>query len=131
MGFEAFFAAATRRDSGPGVSPYPYQRKLAEGRWPETLIVPTGFGKTVAVLGAWLWKRKAGDAGTPRRLIYCLPMCTLVEQTAAAEAWIEVAKRQLDLEVCLDVLIGGRAKEKRIPDWIMHPDEPAAMSAIM
>lgn len=128
MNFEAFFAAATRRESESGRSPYPYQRKLAEEGWPETLIVPTGFGKTAAVLGAWLWKLKSGDPGTPRRLVYCLPMRTLVEQTAAAaEAWIEAAKRQLALEVRLDVLIGGRAKEKRIPDWIMHPDEPAIL----
>jgi CRISPR-associated endonuclease/helicase Cas3 len=135
--FEAFFAAATRREFQSGHSPYPYQRKLAEGGWPETLIVPTGFGKTAAVLGAWLWKLKADDPRTPRRLVYCLPMRTLVEQTAAAaEAWIEAAKRQLRLEVRLDVLIGGRAldvliggrgKEKRIPDWIMHPDEPAIL----
>lgn len=128
MEFEAFFAAATRRESESGRSPYPYQRKLAEGDWPETLVVPTGFGKTATVLGAWLWKLKAGDPGTPRRLVYCLPMRTLVEQTAAAaEAWIEAAKRQLDLEVRLDVLIGGRAKERRIPCWIMRPDDPAIL----
>lgn len=128
MDFETFFVAATRRESKSGRSPYPYQRKLAEEGWPETLIVPTGFGKTAAVLGAWLWKLKLGDPRTPRRLVYCLPMRTLVEQTAAAaEAWIEAAKRQLNLEVRLDVLIGGRAKEKRIPDWIMHPDEAAIL----
>lgn len=128
MNFERFFVAATQRESKSGCSPYPYQRKLAEGGWPETLIVPTGFGKTAAVLGAWMWKLRSGGPGTPRRLVYCLPMRTLVEQTAAAAAaWIEAAKRQLDLEVRLDVLIGGRAKEKRIPDWIMHPDEAAIL----
>ncbi len=80
------------------------------------------------MLGAWLWKLKAGDPGMPRRLVYCLPMRTLVEQTAAAaEAWIEAAKRQLDLEARLDVLIGGRAKERRIPCWIMRPDDPAIL----
>jgi CRISPR-associated endonuclease/helicase Cas3 len=126
--FETFFAAATRVESESRRTPYPYQRKLAEGRWPETLIVPTGFGKTAAVLGAWLWKLKVGDPGTPRRLVYCLPMRTLVEQTAAAaEAWIETARHQLDLDVRLDVLIGGRAKEKRIPDWIMHLDQPTML----
>lgn len=128
MDFETFFEAATWRDSKAGCSPYPYQQKLAEAEWPETLVVPTGFGKTAAVLGAWLWKLKVSDLGTPQRLVYCLPMRALVEQTAAAaEAWIEAAKRQLNFEVRLDVLIGGRAKEKRIPDWITHPDEPAIL----
>ncbi|MCL4714159.1 MAG: CRISPR-associated helicase Cas3' [Hyphomonadaceae bacterium] len=124
MVFETFFEAATRR----GIRPYPYQLKLAHDPWPETLIVPTGFGKTAAVLGAWLWKLKAGDPGTPKRLVYCLPMRTLVEQTeAAAKTWIAAAKRELDLDVRHDVLIGGRSQEKRIPDWIMRPDEPAIL----
>lgn len=124
MVFETFFEAATRRD----MRPYPYQEKLAHKPWPETLIVPTGFGKTAAVLGAWLWKLKEGDPSTPRRLVYCLPMRTLVEQTAAAaERWIAAAKRELGVKPRLDVLIGGRPKEKRIPDWIMRPDEPAIL----
>jgi CRISPR-associated endonuclease/helicase Cas3 len=128
LDFETFFSEATRRESESGRSPYPYQEKLAKRDWPETLIIPTGFGKTAAVLSAWIWKLKSGDPSTPRRLVYCLPMRTLVEQTAkAAEAWIEAAKRQLDIEVRLDILTGGRAKEKRIPDWIMHPDEPTIL----
>ncbi len=128
MNFQDFFSAATRSESKPGFAPFPYQTRLTEKHWPETLIVPTGFGKTAAVLGAWLWKLHSSDAGTPRRLIYCLPMRSLVEQTAAtAKAWIEAAKGTFGLDVRLDVLIGGRAKEKRIPDWIMHPEMPAIL----
>lgn len=84
MDFKTFFASMVRHESETARAPYPYQQKLAEGGWPETLIIPTGFGKTAAVLSAWLWKLKIGDPGTPRRLVYCLPMRALVEQTAAA-----------------------------------------------
>ncbi len=121
MIFEAFFDTATRHEAGPKRTPYPYQQKLAEREWPETLVVPTGFGKTAAVLGAWLWKIKSGDPDTPRRLVYCLPMRTLVEQTAmAAEKWIATAESALGLKVHLDVLLGGRPTNRRIPDWIMR-----------
>jgi CRISPR-associated endonuclease/helicase Cas3 len=123
ISFHAFFAAA----EGKG-SPYPYQHKLAEGPWPETLVVPTGFGKTAAVLGAWLWKRGKCDAETPRRLVYCLPMRTLVEQTAASvERWADAAARHLGLKVHRDILIGGRTDKRRIPAWILHPEVPAIL----
>lgn len=128
MTFDAFFEAATPRDAGLKRTPYPYQRKLAECEWRETLVVPTGFGKTAAVLAAWLWKIRARDPGTPRRLVYCLPMRTLVEQTATtAMNWIATAQSALGLKVHLDVLVGGRPKKQRIPDWIMHADEPAVL----
>ena len=109
MNFEAFF-----RTGSEGCRPYPYQTGLAECAWRETLVVPTGFGKTSAVLAAWLWKIALGDAETPRRLVYCLPMRTLVEQTeATARSWIEVAHQVLGLNVQLDVLMGGRSDGRR------------------
>ncbi len=61
--------------------PYPYQTRLAVEPWPDVLDVPTGMGKTYAVVLAWLYKRLNGDSETPRRLVYCLPMRVLVEQT--------------------------------------------------
>jgi CRISPR-associated endonuclease/helicase Cas3 len=40
------------------------------------------LGKTAAVVLAWLWNRvQRPDSEWPRRLVYCLPMRTLVEQT--------------------------------------------------
>ena len=70
-----------------GNDPYPYQCSLAEGSgWPKILKAPTGTGKTAAATLAWVWKRRfhaeqsVRDA-TPRRLVYCLPMRVLVEQT--------------------------------------------------
>jgi CRISPR-associated endonuclease/helicase Cas3 len=48
----------------------------------ETLDVPTGAGKTEAVLLSWLWNRvHSQKSDWPRRLVYCLPMRVLVEQT--------------------------------------------------
>lgn len=73
-----------------GLEPYPYQEKLAREPWPDLLDVPTGLGKTAGVTLAWLYKRgwrtggrrEAADPQTPRRLVWCLPMRVLVEQTA-------------------------------------------------
>jgi CRISPR-associated endonuclease/helicase Cas3 len=81
--FTTWFHAAT------GNPPYPYQERLAlAATLPEVLEVPTGGGKTHAVVLAFLYRRLGGDealrAATPRRLVFVEPMRTLVEQTAAA-----------------------------------------------
>ncbi len=79
--YHSFFSHATGIDSGP----FDYQRALASGpALPELLTIPTGCGKTAAAVLAWLWRRRFdGEARsrTPRRLVYCLPMRVLVEQT--------------------------------------------------
>ena len=73
--FDKFFAAAT----GHG-TPFDYQAKLAGGKEgvaceSKLINVPTGCGKTAAVVLAWLWNRVTlGRADWARRLIYCLPM---------------------------------------------------------
>ena len=97
--FDAFFKKAT------GNTPYDYQRRLACGEkgddeWlsggtncnSRLINIPTGLGKTAAVVLAWLWNRIGvqiqnqkseiqNQEEWPRRLVYCLPMRTLVEQT--------------------------------------------------
>jgi CRISPR-associated endonuclease/helicase Cas3 len=86
MTFEQFFETAT------GHPPYDYQRRLAGDTGQprpcasRLISVPTGLGKTAAVVLAWLWNRLAPTLNSqnrqwPRRLVYCLPMRTLVEQT--------------------------------------------------
>ena len=81
--FEEFFKKATRDEgSEQGHSPYPFQTRLATGgELPELIDIPTGLGKTDAVVLGWLWRRRfAGQQerrATPRRLVYCLPMRTL------------------------------------------------------
>jgi CRISPR-associated endonuclease/helicase Cas3 len=86
MTFEEFFKAAT------GHAPYDYQRRLAGGDAgrpcdSQLINVPTGLGKTAAVVLAWLWNRAVPSLNSqpstinplqwPRRLVYCLPMRTL------------------------------------------------------
>lgn len=104
--FTSFFRRLT------GYDPFPYQTRLASGPWPELVDVPTGLGKTAAVTIAWLWKRLQADPQTGRRLVYCLPMRTLVDQTrAAATAWCEAAGATfVDAALakpCVHVLMGG------------------------
>ncbi|MCL5746077.1 MAG: hypothetical protein M1541_19470 [Acidobacteria bacterium] len=87
LDFDCFFRAAT------GYEPFDYQRRLAESnRTAASLLVkvPTGLGKTAALILPWLWNRsirpsQIGERRSPQRLIYCLPMRTLIEQ---AYAWI-------------------------------------------
>jgi CRISPR-associated endonuclease/helicase Cas3 len=79
------------------VEPYPYQRALAESDAYDILIAPTGLGKTAVVTLGWIWKRLKNPSRTPRRLVWCLPMRTLVEQTAAnARAWISGLTHHFD-----------------------------------
>ena len=89
--FESFFHSIT------GHRPHSYQSTLAELPVRDSLIrVPTGCGKTAAVLGAWLWRRHIDRQRTPTRLVYCLPMRVLVEQTRdLAKDWArDVAPRR-------------------------------------
>ena len=86
MEYAEFFKTATNSP----FPPYPYQERMANEAWPEIISIPTGMGKTAATILAWLYKRVKGDIKTPRRLVYCLPMRVLVEQTSHnASTWIE------------------------------------------
>src|SRR5260221_2009463 len=81
MNFQEFFITATWHD------PFDYQRRLAGGDpgkecRSQLINIPTGLGKTAAVVLAWLWNRvNVRNPEWPGRLVYCLPMRTLVEQT--------------------------------------------------
>lgn len=81
VSFEALFRQATAEPS-----PLPYQARLAlNNPLPVLMDVPTGLGKTAGAILAWVWRRRFADDSvrtqTPRRLVYCLPMRVLVEQT--------------------------------------------------
>ncbi len=89
MEFSTFFRDLTGND------PFPYQSRLGEGAWPELMEIPTGLGKTAAVIVAWLYKRLHYDLETPKRLVYCLPMRVLVEQTREnVKVWLHNAASQ-------------------------------------
>ncbi|QDU39642.1 CRISPR-associated endonuclease/helicase Cas3 [Maioricimonas rarisocia] len=131
MSYEQFFRKAMRSShETEGFSPYPYQGRMAAcNQWPTLLNVPTGVGKTAAVVLAWLYRRHAADTDvrqqTPRRLVYCLPMRTLVEQTQSnVNQWLT----NLDLadgddRVDVHVLMGGEEAD----DWDLHPDRDAIL----
>ncbi|MBI4192433.1 MAG: CRISPR-associated helicase Cas3' [Betaproteobacteria bacterium] len=127
MTYDEFFRQATRSEAIPrGLSPLPYQRRLAEGSWPDLLDIPTGLGKTAAVILAWVWKRRGAkpDPETPRRLVYCLPMRVLVEQTCTnVETWLKnlgLIDNVGNGKVSVHVLMGG---EDDTVSWAGHPEE--------
>ena len=122
--FETFFKEATGIESGP----YKYQARLAggdDGTACESRLIdiPTGMGKTAAVVLAWLWNRvQRRDPNWPRRLVFCLPMRTLVEQTRDnAKDWLD--KLGLSEQVGLEILMGGEDG----CDWDLHPEKPTIL----
>lgn len=110
--FEAWFEHTT------GHAPYAYQRALANAQDPPAVLhVPTGSGKTQAVIGAWLYQRGAGTG--PRRLVYALPMRSLVEQTALVAQGMVARLRPGD-RVDINILMGGQ--ERPTDDWRLRPE---------
>lgn len=99
--FLEFFLRAT------GQAPLPYQVRLAEShRWPTRIEIPTGLGKTLAVVVGWLWRRQHPTLAksTPRRLVYCLPMRVLVEQSLRV---VNDVLSRTDARASVVVLMGG------------------------
>jgi CRISPR-associated endonuclease/helicase Cas3 len=113
--FDDFFFEATGGDG-----PYRYQRALGEkAEPPAVLSVPTGSGKTRALIISWLYGRQVRKRG-PRRLVYALPMRSLVEQTAGEARKI---REQLGLdeeELGIHTLMGG-VEPRDLRDWRDHP----------
>jgi CRISPR-associated endonuclease/helicase Cas3 len=117
MRFDEFFLAATT------VAPYAYQRAFAEApTLPDLLEAPTGSGKTATAVIGWLWRRSHGTseqrAEAGRRLIFCLPMRTLVEQT---ERSVRQWRDKLGLaptELGVHALLGGAVDD----EWEAYPD---------
>lgn len=120
-----------------GHEPFQFQQRLAEADpLPCLLQAPTGVGKTATAILAWLYRRLFHTdpdvrANTPRRLVYCLPMRTLVEQThRVARQYLENlgrlaapdALQQADPErVGVHMLLGGHTDE----EWYLHPESNA------
>ncbi|GAA1021433.1 hypothetical protein Aple_073830 [Acrocarpospora pleiomorpha] len=120
---------------GEELAPYPYQAKLAQEGLPDLLRVPTGGGKTVAAVLPWLWRTTALPQGTPCRLVYVLPLRTLVEQTAGKVAtWLfnlglraSLDPRETTREdrVVLQVMMGGADRQDDL--WQLEPDRRAVL----
>ncbi|MBX6420388.1 MAG: CRISPR-associated helicase Cas3' [Nevskia sp.] len=132
--YEDFFRAAFDRVSDQQFRPFGYQTKLASDAWPDLLEVPTGMGKTAAVVLAWLWKRgwrqseraQMPDQQTPCRLVYCLPMRVLVEQTHRnVEGWLKnlgICGEPGQGKVSVHLLMGG-SEDVAQATWAEHPEE--------
>ena len=138
--FRCFFNAATGLQTGP----HEYQANLAEcRRLPDILAVPTGCGKTAAAVLSWAWRRReCPDRNirrcTPRRLVYCLPMRSLVEQVHddiikwfANHRWLQRPQSVTDSyrpswssdEVPVFRLMGG----DEAAEWEGHPEREAVL----
>ena len=115
---------------GEGVQPDKWQLALATDAWPRVLVAPTGSGKTAAVTLGWVAHRLRSPVTTPRRLVWCLPMRTLVEQTAqAVQDWFGKLAAEVNGEGPLPrpddvhVLMGGVDAD----GWMEKPERPAVL----
>jgi CRISPR-associated endonuclease/helicase Cas3 len=128
---------------GPDETLFPWQeellRRMLRGDVPELVDIPTGLGKT-SVIAVWLVAR-ACAAQLPRRLVYCLPMRVLVEQTRSRAVrwaqnldllagWASFGGDQLKdykidwtdrTKVAVVTLMGGESQS----DWREYPEHPA------
>lgn len=87
------------------------------------LRIPTGLGKTEGVLTAWIYHRVGRDDDRwPRRLVWCLPMRVLVEQTEqVARTIVEQLPEDVRPDVC--VAMGG----EDAGEWFLHPEKPSIL----
>ncbi|MGQ0628094.1 MAG: type I-G CRISPR-associated helicase/endonuclease Cas3g [Phycisphaerales bacterium] len=150
LDFATYFKTAT------GQQPFPFQCAFAGATSagphepePALVSVPTGLGKTAMAILGWLWRRRFASEqtrqATPRRLVYCLPMRVLVEQTRDnASKWLDnlglsVASGTLQVPaahhpsqtqpprplspdaIAVHVLMGGEDE----PEWDTHPERDA------
>ena len=129
-GFTDFFQDL----SGGRLSAHGWQQELAgKDECANSLIrIPTGFGKTLGVLAAWAWHRvRRENDDWPRRLVWCLPMRVLVEQT---ENEVRSALKRLDVlwdggegthggKVGVHLLMGGA----NAGQWHLYPECDAVL----
>ncbi|MBA2433678.1 MAG: CRISPR-associated helicase Cas3' [Chthoniobacterales bacterium] len=149
MNFDQFFKVAFGPVAAGDLHPFDYQRRLAcgdrnehdEATWlvsgadckSKLINIPTGCGKTAAVVLAWLWNRvEQKGSDWPRRFVFCLPMRTLVEQTRDnVRDWLSKRDFLWDGEgdhsgkVGLHILLGGEEWEEN--PWDLYPEHDAIL----
>ncbi len=104
-------------------APFPWQTELArrEDCGNRLVNVETGMGKTQGVLGAWVFHRVVRkDDRWPRRLVWCLPMRTLVEQTRDELA---ACVQKAGLSIGVHTVMGGEDSG----DWHLYPERNAVL----
>lgn len=134
MNYDEFFrlimcGSAARNDCDP----HDWQRALAqqEGYGNRLVRIPTGFGKTLGVIAAWLWHRiHRRDNNWPRRLVLCLPMRVLIEQTEFETKAVLTRLGILwdrqsvhDDKIGVHLLMGGADSG----DWHLYPEQCAVL----
>lgn len=152
---DVFRAALSGAGQQKGLNPYPCQTAFAASEsLPHLLRLPTGAGKTATAVLGWLYRRRFHPSAdvrqaTPRRLVYCLPMRVLVEQTQqCAKRWLSqlglLAERPGDeapvsgwsaehaavseggnaeQRIAVSVLMGGEDTDQ----WFLHPEHDAVL----
>ncbi|HYC54036.1 MAG TPA: CRISPR-associated endonuclease Cas3'' [Candidatus Binatia bacterium] len=120
--FKDFFFRAT------GHAPYAYQTSFAQAdEFPDLLEAPTGAGKTATAVLGWLWKRRHGTAiqraAAGRRLVFCLPMRTLVEQSLGSVLRWRANLQLSDDDVGVHAIMGGAIDDA----WEGFPDRDAVI----
>lgn len=120
--FEDMFLRAT------GVRPYPFQSRIAAAGLPDVARLPMGSGKTAGIVLPWLWRRHFATgqvpAETPRRLVFALPMRTLVDQTETnVRRWL--ANLGVDQEIGVHVVMGGRRTGEH--QWRQEAHRPSVV----
>ena len=131
--FSSFFSRLATGESDVRCHAHPWQLELAaDHACIDRLIrIPTGFGKTLGVLATWLWHRRVrNDRSWPSRLVWCLPMRVLVEQTEdeARKAlsrlgWLRNNDAQDVTRIGVQVLMGGVDSG----DWHLHPESECVL----
>lgn len=126
--FSTFFKTMTDFEA-----PWGWQAELCKNTNVNNLLIkiPTGFGKTLGILSVWLWHRIIKkDDRWPRRLVWCLPMRVLVEQTEIeiTNALIKLGllwdnNNDRDGKVGVHVLMGG----VNSGNWHLYPEEFAVL----
>lgn len=102
---------------------WPWQERLGTDQTCRNRLIriPTGMGKTEGVLAAWIFHRieQANDLW-PRRLVWCLPMRVLVEQTEHV-ARLLVARMPAENRPEVHIVMGG----EDVGEWFLYPERPA------
>lgn len=106
-------------------SPRPWQDELAADDACRTRLIriPTGLGKTDGVLAAWSFHRlQKQNKNWPRRLVWCLPMRVLVEQTVE-EARKLASRMDESVRPTIHIAMGGEDSS----EWFLYPERPAVI----
>ena len=84
-------ASLSRFDEIVGYPPFPWQRELhaafVEGKIPDAVDVPTGLGKTLAVLLFLL--ARLNNPELPTRVVYVVDRRAIVDQTAEDDSFMD------------------------------------------